>query len=222
MTSNKEKFILELNKFNDMESNQKVNADALTEEKSLVKAQGVVMADALYAAIIAKEVTAEFFEGLPKPSRTAQGYISKARKVGFAVLEKTFTVPEGMSLMRAYDVLLESQKVQKENLKLVSQNAARDMAALKMACDDDIGEVNRLLNQGGEELHNAYSTGRALLAEIEAKNLAEEKAANMAKLVTETKANLLVIQGTDFWNEILDYVTEIEHPRNTHKAASAA
>lgn len=217
----KDTFIANLAAF--QESEQAVNDQKETTDsvKTALKNAGVILADSLYEAIISEEVNADFLENLPKVSRTAQGYMSKARKVGFAVLNKTFIRPADMSLTRAYDVMQESVKEHKEANKLLGQRAARENAALLEVMGSQ-SEVNRVLTENGPELQAALQTGLAIIAEKEAKNLAEEKAHDMEKLVTETKANLATIQGTEFWQEILAYITEIEHPRNVHKSASAA
>lgn len=217
----KDTFIAKLAAFQEYE--QEFNSHKETSDilKSDLKSAGVILADSLYEAIISKDIDAEFIENLPKVSRTCQGYLSKARKVGFAVLSGEFTRPADMSLTRAYDVMQEGKALHKEANKLLSQRAARENAALLEVMGSQ-SEVNRVLTENGPELQAALQTGLAIIAEKEAKNLAREKAQDMEKLVTETKANLLVLQGSDFWQEILSYITEIEHPRNVHKSASAA
>lgn len=201
----KETFIAKLAAFQEYE--QEFNSHKETSDilKSDLKSAGVILANSLYEAIISEEVNADFLENLPKVSRTAQGYISKARKVGFAVLNKTFTRPADMSLTRAYDVMQEAQKDMKEANKLLGQRAARENAALLEVMGSQ-AEVNRVLTEGGPELASALQTGLAIIAEKEAKNLAEEKAQDLAKLVTETKASLAVLMETPFWQEMVDYV----------------
>jgi len=214
----KQAFIAKLAAF--QESEQAVNDQKETTDsvKTALKNAGVILADSLYEAIISEEINAEFLENLPKVSRTAQGYMSKARKVGFAVLNKTFIRPADMSLTRAYDVMQESVKEHKEANKLLGQRAARENAALLEVMGTQ-AEVNRVLTENGPELQAALQTGLAIIAEREAKNAAEEKAADMEKLVTETKANLAIIMETPYWQEMLDYVNT---PTNSHKSASAA
>lgn len=214
----KDTFIAKLAAFQEYE--QEFNGHKETSDilKADLKSAGIILADCLYEAIISEEVNAEFLENLPKVSRTAQGYMSKARKVGFAVLNKTFIRPADMSLTRAYDVMQEAQKEHKEANKLLGQRAARENAALLEVMGNQ-AEVNRVLTENGPELTNALQTGLAIIAEKEAKNLAEEKAQDLAKLVTETKANLAIIMETAFWQEMVDYVNQSV---NSHKTASAA
>ncbi len=214
----KETFIAKLAAFQEAEQILNNHKEVTDSVKTELKNSGVILADSLYEAIISEEINAEFLENLPKVSRTAQGYMSKARKVGFAVLNKTFTRPADMSLTRAYDVMQEAQKEYKEANKLLGQRAARENAALLEVMGSQ-GEVNRVLTENGPELQAALQTGLAIIAEKEAKNLAEEKAQDLAKLVTETKASLAVLMETAFWQEMVDYVNGTKNQHVSHNAA---
>lgn len=221
----KDTFIAKLAAFQEYE--QEFNSHKETSDilKSDLKSAGVILADSLYEAIISKDIDADFLENLPKVSRTCQGYLSKARKVGFAVLSGDFIRPADMSLTRAYDVMQEAKNVHKEANKLLSQRAARENAALLEVMGSQ-AEVNRVLTENGPELQAALQTGLAIIAEKEAKNLAEEKARDMEKLVTETKASLAIIMETDYWPEIFAYVMDNSHmhakTRNMHVSHNAA
>ncbi len=214
----KDTFIAKLAAFQEYE--QEFNSHKETSDilKADLKSAGAILADSLYEAIISKDIDADFLENLPKVSRTCQGYLSKARKVGFAVLSGEFTRPASMSLTRAYDVMQEAKNLHKEANKLLGQRVARENAALLEVMGSQ-SEVNRVLTENGPELQAALQTGLAIIAEKEAKNLAEEKAQDLAKLVTETKASLAVLMETPFWQEMVDYVNQT---KNQHVSASAA
>jgi len=219
MESNKKQiFVTLLNGFQVAEQEVVAQKEVSDTIKTALKSAGAAMADALYDAIITKEIDAEYMENLPKVSRTCQGYLSKARKVGFAVLAGEFTRPDTMALTTAYDHLQAEKATQKEGNKLLSQRVARENAALLEVLHSQ-SEVNRVLTENGPELQAALQTGLAIIAEREAKNAAEEKAADMEKLVTETKANLAIIMDSPYWQEMLDYVNQ---STNSHKSASAA
>jgi len=201
-----ETFKTKLSEFQKIEQDYASIKDENKDTRTALKTSGAAMAEALTEAIEANEATEEFFKALPEVSRTAQGYISKAKKVGKALAEKTL-VREGRSVMRLYDILQEQAKENKALNEVASANNAKTYHAILAACDDDKAEANRIFADiTSPEYIVTLQAGLAILAEREAQAEREAKAENMEKFVTQVKADIALVMESEFAHALASYV----------------
>lgn len=207
--THKQAFVETLNKMQQAEENVKAQAENVKGEKDSLKNIGVSLMETLVEAITNGEIDAEYMENLPKQSRVTQSYLSRGKKVGFALKAGTIQ-KENRSILRLYDLIQEQEKTDKESKKIQGAANAKVYAAILAACDNDKAEADRIMSDvANPEYVIHLQSGLAILAEQEAAEAAKVRAENMGKFVTETKAALAEIAETEFWAEIAAEFTRL-------------